>query len=130
MKRVIQPEKLSKPRGDYSHGISVTPREILFIAGQTAVDSKGNVVGIGDAGAQAKQIYENIEAVLAAAGMAFSNVVKLTTYVTDVSFRESVNEVRKRHLGKELPASTLVVVKGLARSEYLLEIEAIAVRED
>ena len=129
MKRVIQPEKLSKPRGDYSHGILVAPKEVLFIAGQTAVDSRGNVVGIGDAGAQAKQIFENLGAVLAAAGMTFSNVVKTTTYVTDVSFRESVNEVRKKHLGKDLPASTLVVVKGLARSEYLVEIEAIAVRE-
>jgi len=52
--------------------------------------------------------------------------VKMTTYITDVSFREKVNEVRRHYLKKDFPANTLVVVKGLAREEYLVEIEAIA----
>jgi enamine deaminase RidA (YjgF/YER057c/UK114 family) len=83
-------------------------------------------VGVGDAFAQARQAYENIGAILSDAGMTFADIVKMTTYITDRSFREKVNEVRRHYLKKDFPANTLVVVKGLAREEYLVEIEAIA----
>jgi len=126
MKKIILPKKLSRPRGNYSHGVLVTPGQLLFIAGQTAVDSNGNVVGIGDALIQAQKVYENISTILSEAGMSFSDIVKLTTFVTDVSFREKVNEVRSQYIKKDFPASTLVVVKGLAREEFLVEVEAIA----
>jgi enamine deaminase RidA (YjgF/YER057c/UK114 family) len=104
----------------------VSPGRLIFIAGQTAVGRDGNVVGIGDATAQAKQVYENIGAILSDAGFTFADIVKMTTFITDISFREKVNEVRCRYLKKDFPVNTLVVVKGLAREEYLVEIEAIA----
>ena len=126
MKKIILPPTISSPRGNYSHGIVVSPGRLLFIAGQTAVGPDGNIVGIGDAFAQAKQAYENIGAILSDAGMTFADIVKMTTYITDISFREKVNEVRRHYFKKEFPANTLVVVKGLAREEYLVEIEAIA----
>ena len=125
-KQIILPQKIAKPRGNYSHGVAISPARLLFIAGQTAVDSSGNIVGIGDASRQAKQVYENIGAILTDAGMTFSDIVKITTYVTDVSYREKVNEVRIQDLKKDFPASTLVVVKGLAREEFMVEVEAIA----
>ena len=126
MKKIILPPGISPPKGNYSHGIVVSPGRLLFIAGQTAVAPDGNMVGVGDAYAQAKQAYENIGAILSDAGMTFADIVKMTTYITDISFREKVNEVRRHYFKKEFPANTLVVVKGLAREEYLVEIEAIA----
>ena len=126
MKKIILPPGISAPRGDYSHGIVVSPGRLLFIAGQTAVGPDGNIVGIGDAYAQARQAYENIGAILSDAGMTFADIVKMTTYITDIAFREKVNQVRRHYFKKEFPANTLVVVKGLASEEYLVEIEAIA----
>ncbi len=125
-KKIILPKTMAKPSGNYSHGVEISPTRMLFIAGQTAVDPSGKVVGVGDASVQAKQVYENIRAILAEAGMTFSDIVKLTTYITDISYREKVNEVRGHYLKKDFPASTLVVVKGLARAEYMLEVEAVA----
>jgi reactive intermediate/imine deaminase len=126
MKEIILPKKLSKPRGRYSHGVLVKPGRLLFIAGQTALDSNGNVIGTGDAYTQTKKVYENIGAILSEAGGTFSDIVKTTTFITDISFREKVNEIRNQYFEKDFPASTLVVVKGLAREEFLVEVEAIA----
>ncbi len=125
-KRIILPKAISKPTGNYSHGVEISPSRMLFIAGQTAVDPSGNIAGIGDASAQAKQVYQNIQAILAEAGMTFADIVKLTTFITDISYREKVNEIRSQYLKRDFPASTLVVVKGLARPEYLVEVEAVA----
>ena len=126
MKTILQPQKMAKPGGDYSHGILVKPGHLLFIAGQTAMDSDGTIVGIGDAYIQAKKVYENIEAILTEAGGIFEDIVKITTYITDISFRGQVNKARSQFFKKDFPASTLVVVKGLAREDFLVEVEAIA----
>jgi 2-iminobutanoate/2-iminopropanoate deaminase len=130
MKTILRPQKLAKPGGNYSHGVLVKPGRLLFIAGQTAVDSSGTIVGIGDAYAQSKQVYENIGAILSEAGGTFADIVKITTYITDIAYRVKVHEVRSQYLQKDFPASTLVVVKGLARQDFLVEVEAIACLED
>lgn len=128
MKKVIQPKQLNDPRPRYSQGILVTkPGRLLFIAGQTAVDATGNVVGKEDIEIQAKQVFENIKAVLKEVGGSLENIVKTTTYITDIKYREGLNKVRRQYYKKTAPTSTLVVVKGLANEDYLVEIEAIAV---
>ena len=128
MRKVIQPKKLSDPRPRYSQAILVTkPGKLLFIAGQTAVDANGNVVGKRDIEAQARQVFENLNTVLKEAGGSIDNIVKTTTYITDVKYREGLNKVRREYYKKTAPTSTLIVVKGLAHEDYLLEIEAIAV---
>ena len=128
MRKVIQPKKLSDPRPRYSQGILVTkPGKVLFIAGQTAVDAKGNIVGKGNIEAQAKQVFENLTAILKEVGGSIENIVKTTTYITDVKYREGLNKVRRHYYKKTAPTSTLVVVKGLAHKDYLMEIEAVAV---
>ena len=129
MKKIIQPENLSRP-ANYSPGVLVKPGHLLFIAGQTALDSDGHVVGIGDPAAQTRQIYENIGKVLAEAGGNFSDLVKITRYMTDGSYKKAVNRIQSRYLKKDFPASTGIVVKGLARKEFLVEIEAVACIED
>ena len=120
----IQPDGLSRPP-TYSHVVKAG--NTIYIAGQVAQDEQGQVVGRGDITAQAVQVFENLKKALAAAGADFENLVKITVYVTDPRYREALAEVRNRYLGSALPASTLVVVAGLAQPDYLLEIEAVAV---
>ncbi len=127
MRKAIQPKTLHDPRPRYTQALLTKPGRILFIAGQTATDKTGNVVGKGDIEAQAKQVFENLKAVLKEAGGSFDNLVKTTTYITDRKHREGYNRVRLNYYKKNSPTSTLVVVKGLAHKDYMIEVEAIAV---
>lgn len=126
-KKVIQPKSLNDPRPRYSQGILNSGGKFLFIAGQTASDKDGNVVGKGDIKAQTQQVFDNIKAVLKAAGGSLDNMVMTTTYITDRQYREGYNEVRRQQYKKNSPTSTLVIVSGLANPDYLIEIAGIAV---
>jgi 2-iminobutanoate/2-iminopropanoate deaminase len=126
-KKVIQPKSLNDPRPRYSQGILNSGGKLLFIAGQTASDKDGNVVGKGDIKAQTQQVFDNIKAVLKAAGGSLDNMVMTTTYITDRQYREGYNEVRSQQYKKTSPTSTLVIVSGLANPDYLIEIAGIAV---
>ena len=108
----------------YSHAAKAGG--LLFLAGQVAQDLDGNVVGRGDVEAQAVQIFDNLRAVLASAGATLNDVVKLTTYTTNVAYRAKIAEVRGRYFTTYFPPNTFVVVAGLATPDYLLEIEAVA----
>ena len=123
----IQPDGLATPP-TYSHVVKAG--NTIYIAGQVAQDERGQVVGAGDFVAQANQVFVNLGKALASAGASFGDLVKTTVYVTDPRYRELLRDVRNRYLDSSaLPASTLVVVAGLALPEYLLEIEAVAVVE-
>jgi enamine deaminase RidA (YjgF/YER057c/UK114 family) len=124
---VIQPESLKDPRPRYSQAILTEGGRLLFIAGQTAADRDGNVVGKGDAERQAEQVFENLRAVLAAVGGSLDNLVTTTTYLTDISYREAYNKVRSKFYRNAQPTSTLVVVKALGHEDFLIEIDGIAV---
>jgi reactive intermediate/imine deaminase len=126
MKKILNPEKVHR-RPNYNQGILVTPGKLLFIAGQTAVDAKGNIVGKDNIEAQAKQVYENIKAILDEAGGSFDDIVKTTIYITDIKNREGLHKIRKQYFTGDQATSTLLVIKGLAREEFLMEVEAIAV---
>jgi reactive intermediate/imine deaminase len=125
IKRTNPPE-LSKPTG-YTHVVEASGGKTVYISGQIALDKDGQVVGAGDMKAQAEQVFKNLQAALAAAGATFKDVVKMNTYTTDMSQVQAVREVRARYFGDVTPASTLVQVVHLARPEFLLEIEVIAV---
>jgi 2-iminobutanoate/2-iminopropanoate deaminase len=126
-RKTIQPKTLNDPRPRYSQGILTDGGKVLFIAGQTASDSSGNVVGKGDIKAQTRQVFANIKAVLEASEASFDNLVMTTTYSTDRKYREGYNEVRREIYKKDPPTSTLVIVSGLANEDYLIEIAGIAV---
>ena len=120
------PPTLSKPTG-YTHIVEVTgPNKTIYISGQIAYDMKGEVVGAGDMKAQAEQVFKNLAAALKAAGATFSDVVKMNSYITDMSKIQAVRDVRARYFKDVTPASTFVEVKSLVRAELLLEIEVIA----
>ena len=99
----------------------------VYIAGMVSQDENGNVVGTGDAEAQTRQIWHNIGVAVAAAGGSLADIVKTTTYVTDIAHAPAVRAVRGALFPHNPPTSTLLVVSELANPAYLVEIEAIAV---
>lgn len=111
----------------FSQIVKVTGGTIIYLSGQVALNTSGQLVGQGDFAAQAEQVFENLKAALAAAGADFSHVVKLNTYLLDRVNLPVLREVRDRFVNTQTPpASTLVLVSGLAQPDFLLEIEAIA----
>jgi len=113
------------PGANYSH--VVRAGNTLYISGQIPLDPAGNLVGAGDATAQAAQALKNIEAILKHYGAGPEHVVKITTFITDLSYRPLVAGPRDRMFGTPGPASTLAVISSLASPDYLVEIEATAV---
>lgn len=125
--RYINPPGLAKPTG-YTHVVVAADRRTVYIAGQVALDSTGKLVGGSDFQAQAEQVFANLRRALASVGASFYDVAKSTTFITDAKHVPALREVRNRHVDpRQPPASTLVVVSALARPEFLIEIEAIAV---
>jgi len=113
----------------YTHVVVVEARKVIFISGQLARDEHGGVVGAGDMRAQIRQVGENITRALAAAGASLRDIVKTTTYVTDIEEFFRHTDVRMEFLGPALPASTTIEVTRLAHPDFMVEIEAVAVLE-
>jgi reactive intermediate/imine deaminase len=121
----INPEGMTQPTA-YSH--LVKHGDLMFIAGQVALDGEGNVIGEGDMLAQYRQALENLKTVLASEGADFGNVVKITTFTTDIDEFRKASALRGEFFGDNAPASTLVQIERLARPVFLVEIEAIAIK--
>ena len=112
----------------YSQAIKVTGvQTILFLSGQVAYDGKGNPAHRGDIVGQAREVFRAIKAQVEAGGGKLANVVKLSTFLTDIRHRADIVPIREEFFGKKLPASTLVGVTALAHPDWLIEVEAIAV---
>ena len=112
----------------YTQGIKVTHAQtILFLSGQVAYTPEGGVAHPGDFKAQARGTYQAIKALVESQGGTMGNVIKLTTFVTDMKHRADLGLVREEFFGKKGPASTLVEVSALAFPELMVEIEAVAI---
>ena len=94
--RHTNPPELSKPTG-YTHVVEVNRGRTVYIAGQVSFDASGGVVGKQDFTAQTRQVMENLKAALASVGATFENVVKVNTYVTDMSQIQALREIRTRY---------------------------------
>lgn len=116
------------PKGSYSHVAVATGGRTVYVAGQVAVDESGKVVGKTFA-EQAEKVFDNLQVALAAGGAEFRHIVKLNTYVRDLTSAKVVllREIRTRRFGGHLPASTLVATPALVHEDMMLEIEAVAV---
>lgn len=124
----VQPDGLP-PGNGYSHAVAVAG-PLLVISGQVPADARGQVVGAGDPVAQARQVFANLSAALAAAGATMAQVVKLTVFLTDLADLGAFRQVRDEYLaGGPPPASSLVQVAGLVHPDFRLEIEALAALE-
>ena len=111
----------------YSHVVVGEGRRTVYVAGQLSRDAEGVVVGKRDMRAQIRQVCENVRAALAAAGADVANLVKTTTYVTDIDEFFKHVDVRTAYFGDEPPVSTTVEVRRLASPDFLVEMDAIAV---
>ena len=122
----LNPDTMSKPSG-YMHVVKTG--NTVYIAGQIAIGPDGSLVGKGDAEAQVRQIWRNIEAAIkSVGGSGIANLAKTTTYVTNISYAAAVRKVREELFASTAPpTSTLLVVSELARPDYMVEIESIAV---
>lgn len=127
-KQVVNPSSMSSPTG-YSYAVKKGGAPV-FIAGQVALDGQGRLVGEGDVAAQVEQVYQNLRTVVEACGGTMDDIVKLTVYTTDLSYRPAIAAARQRHFNDgAYPASTFVVISSLAQPQFLVEIEAVAMIE-
>jgi 2-iminobutanoate/2-iminopropanoate deaminase len=124
----IQPSAQTDPHSYYTEAVRYG--NLVFVSGQVALDSDGEVVGEGDVAAQANRALENLGRVLDAAGASPAYVLKITIFMTNAADRARIMPARRAFFGATRPASTLVEVRALARPELLIEIEAIAAVPD
>lgn len=127
MRAITDADGVHPPFARYSHAIEV-PAEArtVFVSGQLGIAADGTVPP--DAAGQAELIFLAIASILAEAGMAMADVVRLNAYVVDRADLAAYMAVRDRHIGTPPPASTLLLVSGFTRPEFKLEIEVVAAR--
>lgn len=121
---VIATENAPKAIGPYSQAIKAG--KVLYTSGQIALDPATGSLVEGDFSAQAQRVFENLRAVLAAAGASFSNVVKATVYLTDLANFATLNEIYASAFGDTKPARTTVGVSQLPKGG-LVEIDLVAI---
>lgn len=125
------PSSLPNPLGAYSHIARVKASELLFIAGQLAVNEVGEVVGKGDFAVQMRQVFHNLGRALECEGLDFASVTKFTTYLVHSQDIEGFMSVRKElfttiYPSGQYPPNTLLIVDRLVSEQFLIEVEAIA----
>jgi enamine deaminase RidA (YjgF/YER057c/UK114 family) len=106
--------------------MAVRAGNTVYLRGQTAMDLDGRIVGIGDPAAQAENAMKCVKVLLEEAGAKLEHIAKVTIYITDRAYREPVYQVVGKWLKGVYPVSTGLIVQGLARPEYLMEIDVIA----
>ncbi len=130
----IQPSGLFVRRLDghvlYSHVVSVAAPRTIYISGQLSRDETGAIVGAGNMLRQIEQVGHNLKRCLHAAGATLADLVKTTTYVTDIELFFKYPEARAQIFGSSLAASTTVEVRRLSHPDFLIEIDGIAVVKD
>ena len=125
--RAFYPEAIHPPLGSYAHGVETLENaKLTFVAGQVGIDPQGNVPD--DFRAQAELAWQNCLAVLEHNRLRIRDVVKITHFITDRANLPAYQEVRAKYLGEERPASTLLIVSGLADPRFLIEVEMVAAK--
>ncbi len=124
--RFVNPPTLTRPSG-YSQVAVASPGRTIYTAGQVSRDASGTIVGVGDIRIQTRQAFTNLKAAIEAGGGTLRDVVKITTYVVDMSHLPVFAEVRQEFFDENPPASSVVQVVRLGSGDALIQIEGIAV---
>ena len=129
--KILNPESLGKPLGQYSQITRVKASEYLFIAGQVATDAAGNVIGADDFDAQCVQVFANIGTALASCGAGWGNVVQFTTYLVHSQDIPKFMQYRLREFPRMFangayPPNTLLMIDRLVKEAFLIEVQAVA----
>jgi 2-iminobutanoate/2-iminopropanoate deaminase len=123
----LNPSTVHTPKGAYTHTAEVPAGSaLIFVSGQVGMRPDGSVPT--SAAEQAEVMFNNLAACLAAYDLGVDAIVKITTYLVSGVDLKGVREIRNRHFGAHCPTSTAVFVPALAAPEYLLEVEAVAVK--
>ena len=112
------------PTTGYSH--AVRAENMVLISGQVAQDKNGETVAQGDFAGQARQVFQNLQSICEELGGTLADLAKITIYLTDVRNIEAFRTVRNGFMQEPFPASTLLIIDGLAKPEWLIEVEATA----
>jgi len=122
---VVHPKSVHSTAGvGYSHAARFG--DMIYLAGQIALDPAGQLVGAGDIEAQTIQVFSNIDAILDELGSSMANIMKMTTYLTRREDLDGFRRTRAKMVRDPFPPNTLLFVSGLAHPDYLVEIECIA----
>ena len=129
MKRPLNPAGIVQPFGRYSHGVALPAgARLVFCSGQLGVAADGTVPDT--VAGQTEICFGNIKSILAEAGFAMANIVRINAYVTDRAHMAEYMAVRDRYVSDPLPASTLMIVAGFTRPEFLVEVEVVAAKSE
>ena len=128
---IFSPASLGKPLGQYSQIARVRASEFVFIAGQVATDTAGNIVGDGDFEAQCVQVFANIGVALDSVGANWNNIVQFTTYLVHAQDIAKFMAYRGREFPRMFPngaypPNTLLIVDRLVQESFVIEVQAIA----
>ena len=119
------PETIKAPFARYSHGVEVPPGyRLMLCSGQLSISVDGYIPETAEA--QTELCFQNVGAILEAAGMSLKDIVRINAYVTDRAHLPGYMKVRDRLFADPAPASTLMIVSGFAREAFKVEIEVIA----
>lgn len=125
MHKPISPPSIHPPFAPYSHGIEMAPgSRLVFCSGQVGIGADKIIPP--DCAGQAAICFESIRAILGEAGMGLGNIVRINAFVTGREHLQPYMQVRNSLFSEPYPASTLMIVSGFARPEFVVEIEAIA----
>lgn len=123
-RRIIHSDSAPQAIGPYSQAVQVG--NSVYLSGQTPIDPKTGELVEGDISVQAKQVFENLKAVLAAAGLGFGDVARVGIYLTDLANFVAVNEVMKQYFNEPYPARSTIGVAALPKASQV-EIDLVAV---
>jgi reactive intermediate/imine deaminase len=127
-KEQLTSEALRTPNGVFSQATTIEATgRLVFVSGMTARRPDGTIVGVGDVSEQTRQVCENVQSAVKAAGGTLDDVCRVDVYVRNMEDFAKIHEVRAQYFHEPLPASTMVEVSKLAHPDYLIEISAIAV---
>lgn len=125
MHQPLAPASIHPPFAPYSHGVEIPAgQKLVFCSGQLGISKDGTVPP--DCAGQAALCFDNIAAILAEAGLGLEHIVRINAYVTGREHLAGYMAVRNARFADPLPASTLMIVSGFARPEFVVEVEAVA----